>query len=245
MYRFTKLRYSYRSVAPTSTSGVVMFSFDYDAADDLPTSKSKQAQTVPCTETNCWTSLDLDVQLDTVWKYVRPGILASNLDIKTYDSGNLIYSTQYGSGIVTGELYVEYTVELKKPSDGSHDTGILVSAPSAFATPFNTITSVSGFVPIQRISTTALQFVASGEYTFVCTTGGTGITGAASIPTIATSGSGVVALLAANSSSTVAILVFKVRSEINDVITFANAGVGTTVTSFSLRISIIDYDTMT
>lgn len=245
MYRFVRLRYCYRSVAPTSTSGVVMFSFDYDAADDLPTSKSKQAQTVPCTETNCWTSLDLDVNLDSTWKYVRPGNLASNLDIKTYDSGNLIYSTQYGSGIVTGELYVEYTVELKKPSDGSHDTGTLLASTSSYASPFNSVTSITGFIPVQRISTTALQFIASGEYTFACTTVGTGITSAASAPTIATSGSGVVAQLISTGSTTVAVQYFKVRAEINDVLTFANAGAGTTVSTFSLRISIVDYDTMT
>lgn len=244
MYRFTRLRYSYRSVAPTSTPGVVMFSFDYDAADDVPTSKSKQAQTVPCTESNCWTSLDLSVQLDQNWKYVRPGALSSNLDIKTYDSGNLIYSTQYGSGIVTGELYVEYTVELKKPSDGSTDTGLLACTTSAFASPFNIVSTISGFIPVSRISATTLQFLASGEYFVVCNTLGTTMTAAASTPTIATSGSGAVAFITSAVSPNLAILVFKVRSEVGDVLTFANAGTGATVTSFSTRFALADYDTM-
>lgn len=244
MYRFVKLRYCYRSVASTSTSGVVMFSFDYDAADDVPTSKSKQAQTVPCTESNCWTSLDLDVQLDSNWKYVRPGTLPTNLDIKTYDTGNLIYSTQYGSGIVTGELYVEYTVELKKPSDGATDTGTMTCSTASFTAPFNTLTSTSGFIPFNRTSATTLQFIAAGEYTCVMAVLGTGISIFPTSYTIATSGSGVVAGLSATTSSAQAILTFKVRAEVGDVLTFPNAGAGTTITQTIFRISNADYDTM-
>lgn len=244
MYRFVRLKYSYRSVAPTSTSGVVMLSFDYDAADDTPNSKAKQAQTVPCTESNCWTSLDLPVQMDSNWKYVRPGNLAGNLDIKTYDAGNLIYSTQYGSGIVTGELYVEYTVELKKPSDGVLDTGGLTCNTSSFAAPFNTIVGSTGFIPVTRISTTALQFLSSGEYCISVTTVGTGLSAAAATPTIATSGSGAVAVLTLAHSSTVGSALHKVRAEVGDVLTYANAGAGATITSTITRFTIADYDTL-
>lgn len=244
MYRFVKLRYSYRSVAATSTAGVVMFSFDYDAADDVPSNKAKQAQTVPCTESNCWTSLDLNVSMDAQWRYVRPGTLPSNLDVKTYDAGNLIYSTQYGSGIVTGELYVEYTVELKKPSDGVVDSGFYSSTTTAFATPFLTLSSSSGFLPFVKTSNTTIQFISAGEYLIIFSADGTGITAAASTPTISTSGSGAVATIFSLFTTTANTRIVRVRAEIGDYLTYANAGAGTTITGTALRVSLIDYDTM-
>jgi hypothetical protein len=49
-------------------------------------------------------------------KYVRPGALPANTDIKTYDSGNFFLSTYgcQGTGNL-GELRVKYTVRLSEP----------------------------------------------------------------------------------------------------------------------------------
>jgi hypothetical protein len=117
-YRFKRLRYEFRSVASSATPGVVMMSFDYDAADAAPATKSEQAQTIPNSECNVWMNNDLSVPTSSQFRYVRAGTLAANLDVKTYDMGNLWLSTSYGNNVVGGELYVEYTVELRKPTAG-------------------------------------------------------------------------------------------------------------------------------
>jgi hypothetical protein len=49
-------------------------------------------------------------------KFVRSGALAANLDLKTYDVGQLVVATQGMADTTSvGELYVEYEVELCTP----------------------------------------------------------------------------------------------------------------------------------
>jgi hypothetical protein len=242
MYRFVALKYSYRSVTATSSSGVVMLSFDYDAADDAPTTKAKQAMTIPNAESNCWTSIDLAVKPDPTWRFTRPGVLAATLDIKTYDLGNLVYSSVYGTVVVTGELYVEYTVELKKPSDGTLDSGSQRFNTTSFATPFASAQTASGYSPYTVLSNTQLQFVSSGEWCFVITTSGTTPSAAVPNPTIATTGSGQVASLFNIVGPTSTVNVLRIRAEVNDIITFASAGAGAAISSLFVRVSVIDYD---
>lgn len=243
MYRFTALKYSYRSVAATSTPGVVMMSFDYDAADSTPNTKAKQAMTIPNAESNSWTNVDLVVKPDSTWRFVRPGILGSNLDVKTYDFGNLIYSSVYGSGIVTGELYVEYTVELKRPSEGATDSGSQRYNGTNFSTPFASPATPSGFLPYEILTNNQLSFITSGEWVFVITCTGTTLTVAPSTPTISTSGSGVVANVFSIVSATAAVTVCRVRAENNDVLSISSAGAGASLNGFFVRVGVIDYDT--
>lgn len=244
LYRIVSLRYMYRSVTATSTPGVMMFSFDFDAADDVPSSKAKQAQTVPNIETNCWSTMDLTVRCDNQWRYVRPGVLASNLDVKTYDFGNLIWSSIYGNNTVTGELYVEYTVELKKPSDGSDDSGAQTFGTTSFAGPFVSPAVATGYIPCTPTGNTTLQFITSGEWILIYTAVGTVLSAPPGIPTIATSGSGVIGNLTSTFGSTVGIRVVKIRAEMGDIMTLTSAGAGSTITSGSVRFSPCDYDNM-
>lgn len=240
-YRFKKLRFEYRSVCATSTSGVVMMSFDYDAADALPTSKPQQAQTVPNSEINSWASNDLMIACDAGWKYIRAGTLSANLDVKTYDLGQMCLSTVYGTGVVTGELYVEYAVELRKPTDGATTSGSLTSQTAVLTAPFGGVNAFVGFFPFTYTDNNTLTVAVPGEYFCVFTTTGTGLTAAAATPTIVTTGSGVVTSLTSSASATIGNRVFRVRCELGDVLTFANAGTGTTVTLTVLRVGTADY----
>lgn len=244
MYRLVNLKYSYRSVTATSTPGVVMLSFDYDAADEAPTTKSKQAQTIPNAESNSWTNVDLTVRTDSVWRFIRPGILPANLDVKTYDLGNLFYSSVYGTGVVTGELYVEYTVELKRPSDGVLDTGFQRFNTTNFVSPFSGAQTPSGFLPYEVTNTSQLTFVTSGEWTFAITTTGTTLTAAPATPTISTSGSGAVSNIFSIVNAASTINYCRVRAENGDVLSFTNVGAGSALISVFIRVSIADYDTM-
>lgn len=244
-YRFKKLRFEYRSVCATSTSGVVMMSFDYDAADALPSAKPQQAQTVPNSEINSWASNDLTIACEPNWKYIRAGLLGTNLDVKTYDLGQMCLSTVYGTGVVTGELYVEYVVELRKPTDGPTTSGQFTSTTAVFTAPFGGVNTTAGFFPFTFTDNNTLTVAVPGEYLCVLSATGTGLTISPTTPTIATTGSGVVATLQFGTSAITGFRVFKVRCELGDVLTFANAGTGTTITGTVLRVGTADYNTLT
>lgn len=243
-YKFKKLKFEYRSVCATSTSGVVMMSFDYDAADGLPTNKASQAQTVPNSEVNAWSSNDLIVNCDAGYKYIRSGTLQANLDIKTYDFGAMCLSSVYGNGVVSGELYVEYTVELRKPTDGPTTSGMITFATTSFATPFPAGGVVTGFNPFTtNATTTALVFTTPGEYLICVTTVGTGLTAACPLPTLVTL-SGAIKSLTSTYGTVVGVHVFGIRADLNDVLTFPNAGTGTTISSLRIRSASANYDAL-
>nr|WRQ65316.1 structural protein [Tolivirales sp.] len=244
-YRFKKLRFEYRSVCATSTSGVVMLSFDYDAADPPPSNKAAQAQSIPNSEVNCWASNDLAVTMDNAYKYVRAGNLPPNLDVKTYDAGQMFLSTVYGSNIVTGELYVEYVVELRKPTDGPVTGGQQRWTSTSFAAPMGgPLVLNTGFLPYTVTSNTDITFTSPGEFVINIYSTGTGITLAPVAPVISSVSGGVVGPLMANYSSNLGNRMVKVRASAGDVLTFTNAGAGTTLTAFWLVTSVADYDTL-
>lgn len=243
-YRFKKLRYEFRSVSASSQSGVIMMSFDYDAADAAPATKAEQAQTIPNSETNVWMNNDLSVRPDAGWHFVRSGTLASNLDVKTYDMGNMWLSAAYGNGTVGGELYVEYTVELRRPTDGPEVCGKFTADTTAFSAPVNITNATTTGVafPFIRTSNTDFTVTAGGEYLVVCEANGTVMTAAIPVPTLS-SGSTTSAVASINNvvgaSNTVRTL--RLRVETGDIITFANAGTGATITSTRYYVAPIDY----
>lgn len=244
MYKFTKLRYEFRSVVASSTSGVIMMSFDYDASDEAPASKAIQAQTIPNSETNVWMNNDLVVPLDATWRYVRQSQLATNLDIKTYDLGNMWLSSAYGDNAIGGELYVEYTVELKKPTAGFTPAGFFSCVTTAFSAPINiSSNAVSGVgYPFVRSSNTELLCVAGGEWLVIAEADGTVLTAAFATPTIISAGGGTAVTSVSKAfTGTLSVAVFKVRINTGDFLVFANAGAGTTITGTRVRASPVGY----
>jgi len=180
-YKFTSLRFEYRSVTATSTPGVCFMSFDYDAADSIPTTKLAQSQTIPNAENNVWMNNDLVVPCDSIYKFVRQGTVTGT-DIKTYDWGNMVLSTIYGDGTITGELYIEYTVHLRKPSLGQSLSG-LASYTSTIAAPLNALSTSTGLQITSKLSTLTLRLDVSGEFYMELLATGTVIT-AVGVPTI-------------------------------------------------------------
>lgn len=243
-YRFKRLRFEYRSVCATDVNGVIMMSFDYDAADGPPSSKASQAQSIPNSEINCWSGNDLSIPCDSPWKYVRAGDLGPNLDIKTYDLGVMNLSSVYGNGIVTGELYVEYTVELRKPTDGPTTSGQLAFTTTAFGAPFQTANGQTGILPVKVLNSNDLLFTQPGEFLFELDTNGTGLTTTAQQPIMFSASGGVVANMMSTTSATQGVRLTKVRAYIGDTMSYPTAGAGTTVTSTRLRIASADYDSI-
>lgn len=100
--------------ASQGQTGKIMLSVNYDAADSAPTTKQEVEDTVPHVDAMPFQGIELacdpKMLLDGQHgKYVRPGILPGQSDIRLYDGGNLYVSTvgQAGSGNI-GELHVRY-----------------------------------------------------------------------------------------------------------------------------------------
>jgi hypothetical protein len=98
-----------------------MFAFQEDATDAAPASKQEMLENEWKASAAPWQTFRLAVPLSTLKglgprKYIRSGTLASNLDLKTYDVGQLVVATLgMADTSNVGELYVDYEVELFTP----------------------------------------------------------------------------------------------------------------------------------
>jgi len=124
-YEFEYLEFYYKrevsEFATNGQAGKVILSFDYDASDSAPATKQQVEDSDPHVDGMPCTPL-LRLPIDKVMmkkgdaKFVRPGAQPANTDIKTYDVGNLIVSTQGCTNTTTiGELHVRYRVRFSKP----------------------------------------------------------------------------------------------------------------------------------
>lgn len=118
-YRFRRLRFIYETEKASSTSGKVMMAFLPDAGDPTPASKQEMLENEHKAANAVWAPCSFVVNGPEALggrRYIRTGNLASNLDIKTYDLGNLIVATQgCADTSAVGELYVEYEIDLYTP----------------------------------------------------------------------------------------------------------------------------------
>jgi len=125
-YQFEKLAFIYKKevseFATAGSTGKVMMSVDFDAADAAPTLKQQIEDTVPHADAMPCQSFSLVVDprdmtpLVTDGKFVRIGGLPGHTDVKTYDVGNLNIATQgIASNTEVGELHVAYRIRLMKP----------------------------------------------------------------------------------------------------------------------------------
>jgi hypothetical protein len=147
-YRFRKLRFCYETESPTSQAGSIVFVVDYDALDAAPTSKQEAlsskcfARGAPWEEFSVDCDLSSDAQVVKLW--TRSTDVPSGADARLYDVGNLFVGTQGASGS-TGELWVEYDVELHTPqaanpvgakltASSGLDADSLIGSDAAFST---------------------------------------------------------------------------------------------------------------
>lgn len=234
-YRFKQLKFEYRSVTATSTTGVIMMSFDYDASDDPPATKLDQSQTVPNSENNAWMNNNLVVPVDAKWRFTRQGAIDG--DIKTYDLGNMFISSLYGAGAVSGELYVTYVVELDKPT---HPAPLAMtgssSAPTSAAPLAEPYTVGGKSQAFERLNDTQIKCIIPGEYFLSIRIFGTGIT-AFNLPTA----SGTSAKIAETFTTTQGLQTSKLRVSKNDTVNL-DQYTATTITSHVVIITEIDYD---
>lgn len=170
MYRFVYLHFYYKpEVTQYSANGIgkVIMSIDYDAADPPPANKQQMEDTNPHCDAMPYQSLNLKTDCRKMFtmtdaKFVRPGGVPGQSDVKTYDAGNLYVATQgQAANTIVGELRVKYKVELMTPVLEN-----LVGIPannsvSAFqtSTPQALTTTVSANLLAPTIMTNGLQIV--------------------------------------------------------------------------------------
>lgn len=185
-YRFNRLRFCYYTRTATSTPGSMMLVPDYDAADAAPSSEQIASSYRDVVEEVPWTvefTCELDPQAllePATRKFIRTGGLAANLDIKTYDGGNLFVCTTDGTAVAWGKLWVEYDVSFFVPQLPPQGAGLQLSAKvsSGAATSktayFGTTGVVTGGLAVTAAAMT-ITFNQQGQYLVVWAITGTGV----------------------------------------------------------------------
>lgn len=167
-YTFDALEVYFVPSKGADTDGNVMMAIDYDAADAAPIDSTSIMSYRGSIMGKTWENIaqisrQADLKKSKTF-YVRPGALASNLDIKTYDTGNLLLATKgQADTSIVGQIFLKYKVRLATEQIlisgvGSALYGIFSSTGGSNADPFNT---VSGIMPATESST--------GTTTAVCT----------------------------------------------------------------------------
>jgi hypothetical protein len=122
-----QIQYRYCSESPTSTTGAVFLSPEYNPQDAPPTSKLETFQNEDTVRTVPWEDVACKIPTKYLKVYneyfVRLGTMA-NSDLKTYDPLVLNVCTQgNGSGGLLGEIWVDYQIELINPQGNINPVG--------------------------------------------------------------------------------------------------------------------------
>lgn len=186
-YLFHSLKFNFESTSPTTERGSVMLAIDFDAADDPPSGKQEIMAMQGAVRSAPWESVVYNATAQNlskfgVQRYVRSGVLNSNLDIKTYDVGKFYCAVQGTSAVTSiGEIYVDYDVTFYTPQS-SNALIIGLSAKLTFAdsllpgNPFGSgPQSYTGGLPVRYRDANSLWIDRVGSYLFSFSFSGTGM----------------------------------------------------------------------
>jgi hypothetical protein len=177
-YHFRKLRFHYVTRTSTATTGSILLAPEYDPADTVPSTEVDLAMMAGAREDVSWRDIVIDFVVADMFpmgprKFTRSGSLASNLDIKTYDAGQLIVgTTDFANTNAVGKLWVEYDIDLFVPQN----PGASAAAATGGAVSAYTITSN------QSVSTGVAEIIA-WDAAYYDVLGLTNNSGALTLPT--------------------------------------------------------------
>lgn len=243
-YRFRKLRFCYYTRTGSNVPGSVILAPDYDAADGVPVSEQVASAFEDVAEDAPWKDIEceltkLSMAAGTTRHFTRSAALAANLDIKTYDVGNLHLCTVDGTAVPWGKLWVEYDVEFfvpqLPPNGGAFVSGgsVLGATTMTAANPFGVAPAVDASSQGLAVNTASVFTLSqTGTYLMAFALQGTVLTAAA---LAATSGSVVTTLsgFLVNNAGTVATMIFLVTT------TTANATVSFSATATTVTASAV------
>jgi hypothetical protein len=151
-YRFKKLRFRYIAACPTTVSGQVYVTVDFDASDPVPLTEQQISYYEGTRYSSPWNHQEYVCTASNLSKrksyYVRSKPLGANQDVVLYDTGNLFVATTGTGSNSLGKLWVEYEVEFETPEFTLTPEGSSLSIRYAGDDNFVDVPSAVGFVPL-------------------------------------------------------------------------------------------------
>lgn len=255
-YEVKQLGFRFESDEPATAPGKLMMAFLQDPSDALPASKQEMLENQFKAKCKSWEECTLRVDQKTLasealgrTRFVRTGALASNLDIKMYDLGQLIVATQGQADTSTiGELYVIYEIVLRTPIISAQTQA---QATSLLITSGGTVddTALFGSVPVLASGLSAtvvgntITFQRVGRYLIDTRVVGTGLFTSfvpvisASTAAVALVSSGGISNAAANAGTAARFSATVVVTARGQTAVFDCATQATTVTSSDARVA--------
>jgi hypothetical protein len=178
MYRFNRLGVRYYTRCGSGTAGSVIMSPDYDAADPAPSTELVASSNMGAVEDAPWKDQFLNLRPAELHalgpkKYVRSVALAANLDLKTYDAGNVFICTVDSAAAAGwGKIWVEYDVTFYSPQVNPqainslflHVSGVTPTSTSLMGTQ---TTESASLVNPAVVSGEVVTFLVAGTYLIV------------------------------------------------------------------------------
>lgn len=182
-YKFKMLRFRYIAACPTTTSGQVYVTVDFDASDPAPLTEAQVSYYQGTRYSAPWNHQEYVCTSQNLSKrssyYVRSSALAANQDVVLYDTGNL-YICTVGTGAASlGKIWVEYEVEFDTPEFRLTPAGTALYGRLNGANDYVTLPTVTGNLPVQvSVLANDLILTSTAPYSGVMamTVSGTGLT---------------------------------------------------------------------
>lgn len=151
MYRFKRLVVSYNPTCSSSTSGLVVGGYEYDATDAPPVTKQQISAMEGSARNSVWSKGGWAMDCPTGWSYANPTTTSG--DPRLNDVARFFYNVFGATTAGTvGELTVSYTVEFAKPEMTVYaPNGLTIVTSSTMSNLAGTGTTTAGdavFTPI-------------------------------------------------------------------------------------------------
>jgi len=192
-YQFNSLKFHFVTRTGTNVPGSVMLAPDFDAADSAPADEATASSYESAVEDAPWKNIVCVLKKGSMNSsrtrhFVRTAALAANLDIKTYDVGNLFVLTVDGTAVPWGKLWVEYDISFYIPQLPSAGVGpfggtvLSTGASETAANPFGTAPAVDAQAKgIAMNTASVLEIQQPGDYIVTADFIGTVITAVSAV----------------------------------------------------------------
>lgn len=230
-YKFTSLKFRYVASCAATVGGRICMAHQLDPVDPMPPNKGAMFQITPNVEVSVWKETSISVNQKGTSLFTRY-LTVPDTDLKTYDYGNLVLSTDNctTTGII-GDLFVDYVVQLFDPQPSPEVGGQLDTTTPYLAHPFRS-SSVTGPSPVFPTADGDLIFPNMGTYMVAIYLVGTGIV---SVNTPTSTGATITGKFATiNTAATEASCVFIVNVTIANAIVLYTPTVATLTRVFTL-----------
>jgi hypothetical protein len=204
-YRILKIRYRFETEAPTTYTGSIFLSPEFNPQDAAPLNKLQTFQNEDTVRTVPWRGICCVIPAKYLKVYndyfVRSAALAVNQDLKTYDPFVLYVCSQgQANGNLAGEIWVDYEIELLNPIGNAAGGSLLgfdaLGVTSAgltnthiFTGLVNYSSSIIGITPTTNVMTLYPLTIGNEYLVFMQCSGN----GSSAIPTVNSGGTAITA----------------------------------------------------